>query len=407
MTDISGNPLPQIVQEAASDAIRLKALLRYPDYLVRRGAAECLGKMGAYHCLAPLTDALHDPDAVVREAAAIAIGQVKDLPNIQRKLSFFEAAPDDVVALHALTRALKDRELRVRQAAATSLKVFGREAMPAQYGEELGPGEDERTSPEKPIYLPYSYPVGEKALLPRRKHYPPLERTMTIPPSIINARYDLSVYRSILETGNPEEREAVVWAMGVMREADGIPLLVAALRDNVEKVRLSAVRSLGLVEFPPLLRDRSRRFEDRHEDQMVKDSLVKLLKDRSIDIRREAIETLVKLKAPDTTRYLVERLKYEDGDIRAILIAGLGTLGDATGIPAILAAAEDLDTRVRLAAIGALDHFLNEGGLPPALTGRMLFVLRELSRVDVDLSVCEKAGSIVNHLSPEEEEDAA
>lgn len=404
MTDISGNPLPQIVQEAGSDAIRLKALLRYPDYLVRRGAAVQLGEIGAYHCLAPLTDALHDPDAVVREAAALALGQVKDLPNIQRRLSFFEAAPDDVVALHALTRALKDRELRVRQAAVTSLKAFGREAIPVQPTEENDPGEIQRASPDKPIYQPYSYPVGEKALFPRRKEYPPLERDVVIPESVLRARYDLTVFRHLLETGNTEEREAVVWAMGIMHEADSIPLLVAALRDDEQTVRLSAVRSLGLVDFPPLLRGRSRRFEDRHDDQLVKDSLVKLLKDRSLDIRRETIDTLVKLKAPGTTRYLVERLKFEDGDIRAALVSGLGRLGDATGIPAILAAADDLDTRVRLAAIDALSNFLQEGGLPPALASRMLQVLSEMSKVDVDISVCMKANSVVNSLSHEEED---
>lgn len=119
-------PLPQIVINAGEDVNKLKSVIRYPDYEVREGAAWVLGNIGTFECLAPLANALKDPDAIVREAAARALGNMKELPNIHRKLGIFEDTPDDVSAMNELTRALKDREYRVRAAAATSLINFGK-----------------------------------------------------------------------------------------------------------------------------------------------------------------------------------------------------------------------------------------------------------------------------------------
>jgi HEAT repeat protein len=216
---------------------------------------------------------------------------------------------------------------------------------------------------------------------------------------VLEARYDLVQFRRLLESGDTAEREAVVWALGLMDELDSIPMLVAALKDEEEIVRLSAARSLGMVEIPSSLSRKASPFEDRHEEQMVKDSLVKMLRDPSLEVRRVVVDTLVKQKAPATARYLIDRLKSEDGEMRAVLVQGLGILRDATSIPALLAATDDLDTRVRLAAVEALGHFLQAGGLPPALTERMILVLQSMSMVDVDLAVCQSAGQLVKKYS--------
>jgi len=59
---------------AAADTKRLLRALRHKDAAVRREAALALGELHSYPALAPLMDAVHDPDSDVRLAAARAGG---------------------------------------------------------------------------------------------------------------------------------------------------------------------------------------------------------------------------------------------------------------------------------------------------------------------------------------------
>lgn len=93
-------PDPQGAQEL------LSPLLRDPDPLVRRTAAESLGKIGDPTAAPLLTEALHDSDAAVREAAARALGR---LPSVNSSIG------------EALIGFLRDPDEDVRRAAAQAL----------------------------------------------------------------------------------------------------------------------------------------------------------------------------------------------------------------------------------------------------------------------------------------------
>jgi len=74
---------------------------------MRRTAAEALGKIGNPRSAGPMLPLIHDPTAVVREAAVLAMGRVKP------------AATNEVVGL--LTQALEDPTESVRQAAVVAI----------------------------------------------------------------------------------------------------------------------------------------------------------------------------------------------------------------------------------------------------------------------------------------------
>jgi HEAT repeat protein len=85
----------------------LLALLRDEGPEMRRTAVESLGKIGDPQTADPLLPLLHDPTAIVREAAVLAMGRVKP------------TATHEVIGL--LTQALEDPSESVRQASVVAI----------------------------------------------------------------------------------------------------------------------------------------------------------------------------------------------------------------------------------------------------------------------------------------------
>jgi HEAT repeat protein len=107
-------------------------LLHHADPAERWSAAWALGRLRVGDAVGPLTAALKDEDAEVREHAAEALGDI---------------GPASAPAVGALTAALKDPNFRVRRDAARSLSQIGPPAAPAVPAlREL-----KRTDPEEPV----------------------------------------------------------------------------------------------------------------------------------------------------------------------------------------------------------------------------------------------------------------
>lgn len=100
------------LQEAPTPSVEhgialLAALLEDQSPEVRRTAAESLGKIGAPTALPAVLSLLHDPVPVVRATAAQALGRM--------------ASPGDEAVIMGLSRALEDPADKVRQAAALAI----------------------------------------------------------------------------------------------------------------------------------------------------------------------------------------------------------------------------------------------------------------------------------------------
>jgi hypothetical protein len=99
--------------EARPAAPALRRALKSPDALVRQQAAVALGQVGAEEAVPALAEALRDPEWAVRRQAAVALGQV---------------GPPARAAEAALRRCERDPNTVVRKAAREALgKIKGAE----------------------------------------------------------------------------------------------------------------------------------------------------------------------------------------------------------------------------------------------------------------------------------------
>lgn len=349
-------PLPQLVIDAGEDIDRLRSIIRYPDYEVREGAAWVLGTIGKFECLTPLANALKDPDAIVRESAAKALGNIKDLPNIHRKLGMFEDTPDDISAMNELTRALKDREYRVRVAAANSLVSYGKNVENLQGPQSAVQEPEPVKSPLPPsLYQPYSFSnSGMEEVLRPKKDYPPLVRNKPIPKQVIDANFSLAQLREVAKSKETDVREAVAWALGVMADTDGAVLLINALHDPEPAVRESAARSLGQLKFVSDTKQSVGRFEDKRGDQQVTENLLKALKDKELNVRATAAAALANYGKPEIAKQLLVLLKDSVPNMRAAAAVGLGGCAYPEVVPALILRLKDEDFWTRLCSARSL-----------------------------------------------------
>lgn len=364
-------PLPQIVIDAGEDINKLKTVIRYPDYEVREGAAWMLGVIGKFDCLAPLVNALKDPDAIVREASAKALGNIHDLPNIQRRLGMFEDTPDDVSAMNELTRALKDREYRVRAAAATSLLTYGKNVENVQGPQPVVQApEPVSTSLPLSLYLPYTFSgSGLEEEFRIKKEYPPLVRNKPIPQQVLDANYSFAQLREVAKSKETDVREAVAWALGIMADPDGSSLLINALHDPEPSVRETAARSLGQLKFSNDFKQASGIFEDKRGDRQVTENLMKALKDKEVNVRAAAAAALGNFGKPEIAKQLLALLKDPIPNMRASAASGLGGCPYPDVVPALILRLKDDDFWTRLCSARSLGRLKDPVALEFLLDG--------------------------------------
>lgn len=361
MPDQPNRSILKMINDSSGDVEKLSRLLRFPDFQVRQAAADEMGTLGRYECLAPLTNALHDPHATVREAAAVALGKISTLPNIRRTLNFLEETPDDVLAMQQLIRELHDKEYRVRVAAANSLKQYGVDAC-VEAGSQGNLLETETGTSEnpRPVYRPYSYPVGELDYFSPagKKAYPPLYREPPVPDAVLKAEYDLQVYRNLLETGEEDTREAVAWALGMMADVECLPLISMAAHDPAPVVRCSAVNSLARLLAVVPLHEPHNRFEDRNPGDQILSLLVKVLKDKDAMVREAAVMALSLVCTTDIATHITHAATDPSPVVRAAVATCLPMYTwDARAFEAIRKLVKDPDEHTRMAAIQSLRGF--------------------------------------------------
>jgi HEAT repeat protein len=361
-------PIPQIVLDAGESISDLEAAIRYPDFEVRESAAWVLGEIGTFACYAPLVNALKDPDAVVRESAAIAIGKISEKPNITRKLSMFEDTPDDVWAMNELTKSLRDREHRVRLAAANSLKAFGKIVEVTQ-PEPLTTPRHAPTTPVAPppgaLYSPNMY--EEIQGVQPKTSYPALRRNKPIPQEILDADYNFDKLELATHHKEVLIREAAVWALGVMGDPRGVTILANAIHDPDPVVRESSARSLGIIKYRNDTRKPASRFEDMTDDRRAADALLKSIKDKELGVRAASAAALSNYGKPEVMKTLLALLDDTSSTIRAAAATGLGGCPYLEVIPALIRMLRDDDFFTRLCSARSLGRLGDAQALDPLL----------------------------------------
>lgn len=359
-------PLPPIVLDAGEDVDKLSSAIRYPDYDVREAAAWKLGEIGTFDCIAPLVNALKDPDAVVRELAAYALGKIKTLPNINRKISIFEDTPDDVWAISELQKLIKDREFRVRVAAAEALKTYGKQ-VDVSAPELVSVPKKVNAQQIAPPATVYDISMLTQAGFGQKPNYPPLKRNKQIPQIVLDADYDFEKLDLASRHNETAVREAAVWALGMMGDPRGVIILVQALHDPEPIVRESAARALGIIKYPNDTKKPIGRFEDMTEDRRAADALLKVLKDKEVGVKASAAAALSNYGKPEVMKTLMGMLTDSSSTIRAAAATGLGGCPYMEVIPALIRLLRDDDFFTRLCAARSLGRLGDAQALDPLL----------------------------------------
>ena len=282
--------------------------LRYKDKDVRYAAAEALGRLrwkpakdetaGWYwmakrdwdKCVAlgalavePLSAALKDEEWDVRQAAARALGKIKD-PR----------------AVKPLIAALKDEKWDVRQAAAEALGEIGAPAVEPLIAALKGENKDVRQA--------------AAAMLGRLGWQPGRDETAGWYWMVKGDWHNCVALGSpavkpliaALKDENSDVRKAAAEALGKIGDARAVEPLIAALKDRYSDVRQAASEALGKIGAPAV------------------EPLIAALKDK--DVRASATEALVKIGAP-AVEPLIAALKDENKNVRQAAAAMLVRLG--------------------------------------------------------------------------------
>lgn len=306
-------------QDQASDTRLLIPLVHDPDAAVRTAAVTALGSINAvstdsrieretdYTCVPPLVEALDDTAPEVREAAAAALGDTKSA----------DAVP-------ALSHRLRDPEVKVVVAVIDAIGRIG------------APGE-------------------AVAIAPLLKAPDSRVRSTTA--------YSLSWLC------NPETLQPLLDASYEIELATPVGNAIACiLEKGTNEIAVDPlIRLLGRLPRPdyPVIHALG-----KTRDPKAIEPLVKLLADRSSDVRRWTADALGDIADPRAIPALTPLLKDRERDVRSAAAGAFASMRDFQPPPDLIAALTDIDPWIRLAAAKALAHS-NDSQAIDALAARV------------------------------------
>jgi HEAT repeat protein len=275
-----------------------------------------------------IVETLGDKDSRVREAAAKALGRMRD-PR----------------AVHPLVNALGDPLDGVRDAAAVALKNLNEPLGERIYGslmgsnkarEELARINDSRAiAPLVKALRAWDGNIRANAAWTLRK----LGDPRAVEP-LINALGDPS----------PIVRGAAAWALLEVGDRRAVDPMVKALRDTEETVREAAAWTLG-----------------KSKDPRTVEPLVMALRDWFFKVREAAAFALGGLGDPRAVIPLIDALGDTHGKVREAAVWSLGKFGDRRAVDPLLKTLGDPDPKVREASAWILGKLGDRRAVDPLL----------------------------------------
>jgi HEAT repeat protein len=168
------------------------------------------------------------------------------------------------------------------------------------------------------------------------------------------------------QSDNPEVKAAAVTALGRMGDLSVTDTLFDATRDNQESVREAALRSLDVLGISveklssdatsPVWQTRVTAIATlgRLRDPRGVPVVIGALGDKDERVRMESAKTLAVLKDPGAVDPLIAALKDPDSDVRFEAAAALGVYREGRSLAPLTALLNDKDARVSAAAAESL-----------------------------------------------------
>ena len=338
-----------------------------PDALPRRQSAQQAGERDS--AIGALADALRDPVASVRQAAAEALGGAKDSvavralmevlrndesPLVRRAAAWSLGEIEDPQAIPALADALtRDRDTEVRKNAAGALgNIDNARATPALTTalERDAEASVRMEAAEALANIEDAAAIDVLIRVLDRDDDPGVRR------AVIEALDNLESARAVpavsraLRDANAEVRRAAAEALGSMEDNDAVAPLMAIARDADNEVRRAVIHALGNIG-----------------DRRAMPVFVGALVDTDVEVRRAAAEAFGNLENLRTAPpELIRAMDDRDAEVRHSVAHALGHSGDPDAVKALVAHVTDPSVEVRQAVVDALDEF-DDPAVVPAL----------------------------------------
>jgi HEAT repeat protein len=320
---------------AAGDAILpLRTALTDGAWQVRSAATEIMAALKDPRVEEQLGAVLQtDPDADVRKAAAVALGDLLG-PN----------APDALLA--ALNNTQED--VAVRSAAAKSLTRYGAEKGLLAWIWMLAIGDDAQKTTGHRVVADAGLAAFDPLCAALKDGY------WTVRRAAAGALVEMKDPRAVLplcnalSDGDWQVRLSAAEALAQIADRTSFVPLKRTLTDPISGVRAAAALALG----------RLRAIESV-------EALTPMLTDPDYEVRAATIRALGSLKSTRTIESLIAAVKDESDIVRHAAADALGDLGGAAAVDALCAALKDLNDRVRVAAAAALGKLRSRAAFRP------------------------------------------
>lgn len=314
---------PEKKQQTGHLEYTLTTLSQDADAFNRQAAARALGEIKDPRALEGLLEAISDSDPIVRSAILLALVSFRKDPRVFPVLlgglkdDDFAVRGEAALALgriqedrafDPLLNALRNGRPELREKAATALGEMGDlRAVDGLHGSMM---RDEKIEVRR---------SAEKALTVMAHHV-----------------------SKGLKDPDPDVREMTADQLGKIRDPYPVPALIEALCDEESVVRESAANSLGIIG-----------------DRSATQPLIKLLKDRRGYVRKHAAHALGVLKDPQAVDALIAAARDEQWFVRADAAWALGQIGSDKALKILMALFNDQDRNVRQSAVEAVQQYKN------------------------------------------------
>jgi len=335
----------------------LIAALQDTEWRVRREAAQALGKIGDANAVRSLTTTLQDTEWRVRREAVRALGKIG---NAQ--------------AIESLIIALKDGEWSVRQVAFDALKQIGEtktlEALIAAIK-----GAD--ASVRQAIFWVIEK-IGASAVSPLVAALAGADTSARLAIMWTLEKIGTSAVAPLIVALKDQDwnvRQEAARSLGRLGGTRSTEALIAALNDENMYVRQAAVEALRRIGDARAVKPLMRAFW--HADASMRETigvalysigapavspLITALRDSDEKVRIDAIKLLGLIGETKATKPLLDLLKFSAEqrppvEMRKATVMALRQIGDARAIEPLIAALQDPDASVREAAAWTLGQF--------------------------------------------------
>jgi len=342
----------------------LAAHVADPAPSTRAAIAAALGRIDSDRAIPPLLELLRDMVDEVRIAAARALGEVQSQASV-------DALLDEMADVNPLVRAAAVEALG-RINSKKSIDILSRAGAedPDRNVRDVATAAIRRVSTGAVTPLIQALSGNDLG-----------ERIRAVSQLLDQGKASVLPLTELLTNEEPTVRASAAEVLGALGDASALnALIISALADADDRVRLSATAALGRIKHARSAQVLAGLLEDEdskvvaaaatgleHLNELAVDPVFGLLNHESADVRVRATALLGRLRHRGACDRLVLGLADKVIWVRIVSAQALGEIGDSRAAPALIDALRDRDPVVRAMAAEALGKLRDFAATLPLL----------------------------------------